>query len=529
MKVVTYHITLLEPTLVTSLNGDPNSAVAFPYLPGSALRGAVIGKYLRQEGLSQFDSTDATMRRLFFDATTRYLNGYPVGQQRRTLPTPLSWQQRKGYQTDLYDFAVEPCDDAGVQWQGVSHPFCTLHDKHVSLIHPHRHITVHTARTRRYGRAMPRHRLPADEIPGAVYRYDALAAGQTFAAAIFCDHDADAPTLMGLLQEEAILGGSRSGGYGRVRFSDATERFVWRETGDSSLPPEADDYLVVTCVSDVLLRNANGQHVVDSDVVTTAVSARLGGVPLTLHPDRTFLRGCEVGGFNRTWGLPLPQMLAVQMGSVFVYDIPACSPGLFQTLEAYGIGERRAEGFGRLAVNWQSAAQLIADDAAPPQSPGPVAIPVDTPSACLAQRMVTRMLRQRLDACVIATATHSDMTMHNPPSHAQLSRLRNTIQNALMQEQPALQPVETFLDSIRQRRTARQQFERARIGEMRLLTWLDARLQNTGEAEWRALLGLQPRDIHKIGDVTAPVTDTLRIEYLLRFLHAVLAQAAKQQ
>src|SRR5262245_29272702 len=81
VKIITYHITLLEPTLVTALEGDPNSAVAFPYLPGSTLRGAVIGKYLRHEQLRQLDSTDEQVRRLFFDATTRYLNGYPLDQQ----------------------------------------------------------------------------------------------------------------------------------------------------------------------------------------------------------------------------------------------------------------------------------------------------------------------------------------------------------------------------------------------------------------------------------------------------------------
>ena len=39
MNVINYQITLLEPTLVTALQGDPNSSVAFDYLPGSVLRG----------------------------------------------------------------------------------------------------------------------------------------------------------------------------------------------------------------------------------------------------------------------------------------------------------------------------------------------------------------------------------------------------------------------------------------------------------------------------------------------------------
>src|SRR5713101_1236047 len=107
--------------LVTALDGDPNSAVAFNYLPGSVLRGAVIGKYLRAKNLTtdQFDAADPEEQRLFFDGMTRYLNGYLLDRQyKRTLPTPQSWQHKKGEETPLYDFAVESPDPLGKeQWQ----------------------------------------------------------------------------------------------------------------------------------------------------------------------------------------------------------------------------------------------------------------------------------------------------------------------------------------------------------------------------------------------------------------------------
>src|SRR5205807_585423 len=87
MTIITYRVTLLEPTLVTSLQGDPNSGVAFDYLPGSVLRGAFIGKYL---GSKSADTGKNTLRRLFFDGTTRYLNGYPLDVYHHpSTPTPL--------------------------------------------------------------------------------------------------------------------------------------------------------------------------------------------------------------------------------------------------------------------------------------------------------------------------------------------------------------------------------------------------------------------------------------------------------
>src|SRR5437763_1600439 len=108
MKVIQYRIDLLEPTLVTSLLGDPNSGVAFDYLPGSVLRGILIGKYLSTKSADASDVSDAsdpTLRRLFFDGTTRYLNGYPLdAYDHPGLPVPASWQHVKGQENEIFDF-----------------------------------------------------------------------------------------------------------------------------------------------------------------------------------------------------------------------------------------------------------------------------------------------------------------------------------------------------------------------------------------------------------------------------------------
>lgn len=55
-----------------------------------------------------------------------------------------------------------------------------------------------------------------------------------------------------------------------------------------------------------------------------------------------------VGGFNRKWGLELPQTLAVSAGSVLVFEATqTLTPEELLTLEHEGLGDRKAEGFGR--------------------------------------------------------------------------------------------------------------------------------------------------------------------------------------
>jgi CRISPR-associated protein Csx10 len=544
MRVITYRITLLEPTLVTALEGDPNEAVAFNYLPGSVLRGAVIKRYLRAKNLTELDAADTDIRRLFFDGTTRYLNGYPLDRLgRRTLPTPQSWQREKGNKMDVFDFAVEMRDEYEKQWQGVDKPFCALGNEEgqkVHLVRPDRHITVHTARTRRFGRAMPVNKIDPSkgDTQGAVYRYDALAPKQTFEAAILCN-DSDVTPLKLWLTGDAILGGSRSGGYGLSRFEVLKDEPVdnWREV-NGTLISDIDGKLIFTLLSDTLLRDHNGQFVVDPEVVTRALSERLG---VTLAPYKyageavpsrwAYLDGETIGGFNRKWGLPLPQVLAVKMGSVFVYEKPDMEDQelkeRLQKLEAEGIGERRAEGFGRVAVNWQTEAELRVDPTRPKPTIQTTPISSGSDGEVLLKRMAERMLRQRLDERLVTRA--NAICIDNAPHNSQLSRLRNILHDELMKEQPDSQRVRDFLDQIRERNTARKQFERARIDSTPLLEWLEDTLQKTEENAWKTLLGFQPGDACRVGGLTAALTDALRIEYVLRFIDAVLARAIKDR
>ncbi len=545
MKVIAYRITLLEPALLTALEGDPNESVSFNYIPGSVLRGAVIGKYIkymRSKNLKTLDSVEEQVRRLFFDGTTRYLNGYPLDRmEKRTLPVPLSWQQDKkavSIETDecpapVYDFAIdEQPEDIG-QPQSVRKPFFTRSEDMVRLVSPKRRLSIHTARNRRYGRAMRQFSSPAEGPSGAVYRYEALAAGQTFEALILCDHDEDAELLLPLLEGGVLLGGSRTAGYGRAKIHDvklAPEG--WREV-DGELVVEVDGKLIVTLLSDALLRDENGQFTTDPSVVTAALETKLG---IKLEMLQAFLRWETVGGFNRKWGLPLPQALAVKMGSVFVYQLRGDSssdPARFLGLEAEGIGERRAEGFGRLAFNWHTEKRLEVESKVPPEAL--VRTIDDEESKTIAERMVARMFQQRLEGKLVANAVKTAELLAGDrekarklPSNAQISRLRSIIRNELMKENPDPQRVRDFLRDIESRKPTRKQFEKARIEGRPLLEWLKEMLTQTDLDEWKELFGISRRHIPELGGIKPDINDFFRIRCILHYIDAMLAYAVKQ-
>lgn len=551
MKVITYRVKLLEPTLVTSLQGDPNSAVSFDYVPGSVLRGMVISKYLNS---ASTNASDDNFRRLFLDSTTRYLHGYPLDEyEQLALPVPLSWQRAKTeHDGTICDFAVKIPEDKE-QRQGVSKPFYLPTREGVQLLQPARTIAVHTQRTARFGRAMPRSRekrndqargqstalLHGDEIIGAVYRYEALAADQSFQAKIICEHDADASTLLPFIEGYASLGGARSSGYGRAEISqvqvhdpdsaeeemDDEDELLEESGGDEAMPTHM---LIVTLQSDTLVRDARGQFAADPDLLCQVLSKHL---QMQLVLKDAFLGTRVVGGFNRTWSLPLPQALAVRMGSVLIFQDPGCDPNVLKTLEARGIGERRAEGFGQLAFNQQQRATLKIVEHTLPANYA-TTFTINEPEASeFAQRMTRRMLKRRLDEGLRAAA--NEMKIVNPPSNAQLSRLRSIVLTALRQTPPNTRSIREFLQSIESRGSARRQFERSTINNgQSLLNWLKEQIHvSEQDGRWKRLLRLEDLGIDdlEIGGVKATRDDALRLEYVLRLIDLVLAHATKQR
>jgi CRISPR-associated protein Csx10 len=189
-----------------------------------------------------------------------------------------------------------------------------------------------------------------------LFRYDALDAGQTFQSVILCE-DEDVTTIQDLFPQDLLaeqnlwLGGSQSAGYGHTKIIiDLKPLNDWNEIGVPVENRENNEILSLTLLSDTLLRNEWGQPVADPMLIKQAVEEVLNiSLP---EPSHIFAGSTLIGGFNRKWGLPLPQLPALAAGSVMVFEGIEMNESQIKQLEAYGIGERREDGFGRLAVNW---------------------------------------------------------------------------------------------------------------------------------------------------------------------------------
>lgn len=498
MNALTFQIRALQPLLVTQLGaGEENSSTAFNFIPGSVLRGVAINHYLGRHQVTDA-ARDSTCRRLFFDGGVCYLNAYPLNRLgQRTLPMPLSWRVHKDDRDNLiatiYDFAIEFCGDVDNP-VSPSGAFCWRDGDNVEIDGPARYVSVHNASENRNVKR---------KGDSTVYRYEAIAAGEVFAGVIVAKDREDLQTLHSLLEGvEISLGGSRSAGYGRVCFEDLRIDPDWQEYEQDD---ELDDGTVIlTLLSDAIVRDRNGQ-------LTTDLDAALGWCRL-----RAYQRARVVGGFNRKWGLPLVQAPALQAGSVFVYRASEVDRGVLQRLGREGVGERRTEGFGRVAISWHTEAKLRRRSVRKDKILSPPSLSEE--SQQLAHRMAERRLRAVLDRKL--TDALSWLRIEDAPSNAQLSRLRQVVRRAWRQNDSQL--VIRHLGSLK---GSKDQFERARVGHQRLLSWLTVGIGQ--DNLWQTYL--QPDEFPSFAGVTVQDIEAIKIEYTMRLLDALLQRTTREE
>lgn len=527
MTILTFKLTLQEPVLVTAPGGDPNTDESQAYIPGSAIRGALVARYLQNNGKDHFFS------QLFLDGSTRFLNAYLEDQGTRLLPTPEHWQREKdptsGEDRDkrrVYDLSVHPLKAT----TAVGRPFMAMDGDLVRTKRPSYQIAVHNARNREMGRA-----VPDDETNrSALFRYHALAEGQSFIGRVVIE-DALVEKIRPLLNSTVLLGGSNTAGYGLTRIKEIPDTAT-RELSLPYIDIPASEKFYIYLTSDAILRHpATGQP---GSHLQEVLEKTLG---CNLEVDKRYGRMGWVGGFNTYWGLPLPQTWAMLQGTVWLVssDKPITAKQI-EALEQTGIGDRRTEGFGCLLLIPQT--QWTAERYVPHPEPRTgkkerKTLEFKTLVANeqeLLDDMNKRIARQELDRH-LAVAVQNVNTASMRLSNSQLSRIRLKVR----QDRGSFSAFVRYLDGTVQRKSADDQFRKSRV---------QVNGQTHNFREWLLNLANQPGNVWQVmklvdygwqenkgwqrpllGKKPYTLTSELSIEYTIRLVDAVCEQAQKRR
>lgn len=523
MKALSFSIFLNEPLLATQAHsGEANSRTSFSYIPGGMIRGAIIREYVR--GFSGNDlAGNEKARALFFDGTVKFLNAYPTGSllDRRMLPKPYSWFVEKNSllktRDILYDFAVHK--KALENGKQLSKEFCDLIDEEngtVNLKSVSHQVSVHNASDNRNRK---------DKTSSQVFRYDAISAGETFMGIIISNEASFLSEIETLLKKKIfLLGGSHTGGYGHVQINNIELHNDWHEYEPENA---LKDSIIITFLSDAIIRSSEG-HVCLNIMPIFGIKDNVNYKSFVVYQSIQL-----VGGFNRKWGLPLPQDWAIAAGSVFKFPADLIDKEKLSLLIEDGIGERRVEGFGRIACNWHTREERpwsINDSNLNNISAPSIRIPYfNASNLCkeskeLAQLMANRILRIVLETELLKSVLEMRNKLDQIQlSTSQLSRLRIAARRAMQIHD--LKPIEKFINGLNPNAT--KEWKQSKIGDNDFYNWILAQC-NLDETNFSINFSI-PKNLPEIAGVQSKINNKIQAEYRARFLDGVMKLAIEKR
>ncbi len=304
------------------------------------------------------------------------------------------------------------------------------------------------------------------------------------------------------------LGRSKKDDYGAGKLEAETPR-------DFASATASENELFVWLLSDTLLRGDTLRPAPTGKDLAAELARRLG-----LHADAVKVRETKVGPADKKpldelvrvrrldtwhvgWGLPRPSLVAMQAGSCMALTIDVkIDPVRLREIEATGIGERTAEGYGQIQFNdpllcipparWgniQDAA--LKDRTTNAATPAPELEATYAEYAHRLERVVWKQEIRRAALEIAANRTRRqeaikwDVT-HDKPSMSQLGGLRGKL--ARLRSAADVQPITGWLDHLAENPKRDEKWPRDAIRRVRDLLVQRERIWDTLQCEgWPTL------------------------------------------
>lgn len=316
------------PVIPTDPNrSDGNSTEAYGFIPGSALRGAVI------ESLSARDPAwFAAHKSTLLGDGVRFLDAVPIPDPSRP-PLPSI----RGFYEDKEETKLESVVLDGVFTPGLKRAklgaFCAPEGE-----------TLHDWSARSGG--VTRIRRGSKREEQEIFRVRALDAGQEFEGYILLDDPAMGPRLSRALGKTLWLGADRYAGCGKCEITllESAPRPAWLDAYGFRDGEEPGEDLYLLAVSPLTMLGADGEP---CGLDEKQLGQKLGVASVEICYCATAM--IQSGGYNRMWQCRAPSVRFYDRGSLFhLKCTPAPTPEALRRVQAEGLGIRRAEGFGQV-------------------------------------------------------------------------------------------------------------------------------------------------------------------------------------
>jgi CRISPR-associated protein Csx10 len=492
LQQLTYTIRLLSPVLITGSVGDENIITSEDYLTGTALLGMFANLYLQKAGLNGNAHTDPDFKSWFLSGDLRFLNGYKCNDQgRRALPVPLSLQFLKSGEITPVDLLF--ADSAAPTKHHAG--YCLLQDGSFEQVAVNMQINFHHQRT---------NPLVGRSLNSEIFNYESINPAQAFVAGIIGEQ-ADLEKFrdrMGRRVFYGRLGRSKSTQYGKVEIDflhSAIGKINETRPGDNGVALQEDEPIfTLTLLSHLILPNEYGQASASVPVLQDRLrhEFKAEGLALTesqLILERSFARTVDIENYLAVWKARRPAAAALCKGSCFRFRLAGLERSALQNagltlrrLQEQGLGLRRNEGFGRLAINWQTEEKLknVTKERETEQRKKLGAQPEAEPPE-MAKQIFRATLRDHLAEQARQLAMQKLEMFASLPSGALISRLQSLAERAQSEQE-----FKSLMARLRDTAKAQLRRCRAKDNSQTLLEFLESTQLTGEEGEVQALLSI---------------------------------------
>jgi CRISPR-associated protein Csx10 len=399
MKTQLLTLKAVSPLALHRRRASEQFAASLDYLPGSAIRGALADLYLQG---NPDRAKDELFQRLFISPSENvtFSDFLPTADKSRTRLVPLSaltckrfseHESKPGVVTDSLmrlELADELDESGLLDLGGQTDPLAWGNWKHCQECRKqNREEKRDRAEAGYYTALSPFERVP---VPKRMITGTAIerATGTAAHAMLFSHEVIEESSLQkngketlfrGLITlpddlydevDRMVKSGQRLAvGYGRSRGLGQLESGYWQEwvTAERFSLRErwemlneaakalwerfsrqlTGQYFTLTLQSHLALRNKVCEPILGD------ITAEDLGLPPEIERRRSMMTAVVVPGWNAAQNLPKPDSWALGRGSVLLFRLPAAIEPVLKRLEEIernGLGERRAEGFGRVTV-----------------------------------------------------------------------------------------------------------------------------------------------------------------------------------
>lgn len=339
-KYITFDIKALENIKMGRQGGQYDTEYALDYIAGSSIRGAYINRYMKEFNVKDINKGNDKNKLLLGEM--KFLNAYPKAKGSRSIPFPSCFYTLKDnlklFETNktlklTNEFQVKKMD--GNYEKVRLTDFCIYNAKNeeYEVVNVDKVFNLHITKRKEENN---------------LYRYESIRKGQEFSGIIVAENEEIAQECKQLIENNVFyFGGSKGSGYGKCIIDNVK---IQQHNTEYIGNIEEEDFqgeFYVIALSDLILRNSFGQVISHIDEKYLKEKLKLDSVELVESSIDTNI----TSGYNSHWMCRLPQIIGVKRGSIFKYEYNGIieKDKLLKLLND-GVGDRRVEGFGRIAI-----------------------------------------------------------------------------------------------------------------------------------------------------------------------------------